>query len=744
MRNPGPDKSTYDTAKLEPSAPLVAGSYVSLKLVYTAGSSGLASGSCLRIYTDSDTDWGVLQASNPSDPNYLTVTAPKGVRISVHIESVKTISLRVMSGEVRAGKKVIVNFGDRSGGSPGTRVQTFAEEKRYFWISILSPASTKFMPLPDPPSLKITGGVPAQLRVTAPSVVTRDEPFRLLIKAIDEWGNLSPATQSEILLQGKGIMLPENRFSFQKEENALGVLEGCRCSQSGIYRVVARDVLTGLRTESNPIQCREKGDKHNLYWADLHGGQVELAEKIPDFFRYARDVSALDIVGFQRNDHDMSNEDYAFQQKTEEELYQPGSFVPLPGFEWSGDTEVGGDHNIYFPDSSQPLRRSSHSGVEDKSDSGQDLKHISQVYAHYRGTNTVIIPHVGGRNADLDYHDPDLEPNIEITSTHGTFEWLLEDSIGRNYKMGFVGGSDGYTGRPGGEYPGHFERRYAKGGLTGIYANRLTAESVMEALKARHCYATTGSRIIANVAMCGYTMGDRCKIRSPLKFDVFVAGTAPLESVQLFRGLQPVYSYPMPSSYSRNQVRILWEGSSRKSSYSGVIWDGEVEIHGTKLLGYEKVRFDSPRSTVSRISRDKLLWHSVVCGYRSGIILELEKTHGAAIVCNVATTLISASRYGAGSYLGSMGISYRPAEKVSFAIDLNELISGPRVIEIGKVNRRLTLSFSPDESRPKEVQFTYTDEHPEPKENPYWLRVIQTDMEMAWTSPIFVQAMHGQ
>jgi hypothetical protein len=503
--------------------------------------------------------------------------------------------------------------------------------------------------------------------------------------------------------------------------------------------VIAQDILSKFQATSNPIQCNGIRDGHNLYWGDLHGGQVELAEKIPDFFLFARDTAALDVVGYQRNDHDMSNEDYALQQKSELEFCRSGSFVTLPGFEWSGDTEFGGDHNIYFPDVGHPLRRSSHSGVDDKSDAGQDLHHISQVYRHYRGSDAVIIPHVGGRNADLAHHDPDLEPNIEVTSTHGTFEWFIEEAIKRDYQVGFFGGSDGYTGRPGGEYPGYLERRYAKGGLTGIYAARLTTKSVLEAVQARHCYATTGARIIAMVNMDGAMMGDRCKIQSPPKFNVFVAGTAQLESVQVFRGLQAVYSYPIKKPYSRKRVRILWEGASRKASYSGVIWDGEVKVRGTKVISCEKIRFDSPRSAVSFISEDRLRWHSLVCGYRSGIILELKQTDGAELRCTVDTTLISASQYGEGSYLGSMGISYRPAEKVDFTIDPEELLLGPKVIEVGSLNRRITVSLAPDDNWPKEVKFTYVDPDPEPKENPYWVRVTQADMEMAWTSPIFVQ-----
>ena len=178
-------------------------------------------------------------------------------------------------------------------------------------------------------------------------------------------------------------------------------------------------------TQSSPLKA---GREHNLYWADPHGGQVALAAKIPDFFRYARDVAALDFVGYQRNDHMISAEDWRLQQEAEAAFSDPGRFVPLPGFEWSPETGRGGHHNVYFRRYNQPIRRNSHAQVTDKSDIATDLPHVTDLYAAYRHRDVLITPHVGGAHADLSYHEPSIEPAIEITSTHGSFEWFLEEA----------------------------------------------------------------------------------------------------------------------------------------------------------------------------------------------------------------------------------------------------------------------------------------------------------------------------
>ena len=68
-----------------------------------------------------------------------------------------------------------------------------------------------------------------------------------------------------------------------------------------------------------------------------------------------------------------------------------------------------------------------------------------------------VLPHL--QHSNLEFHEPELEPGVEITSTHGSFEWMLRDSIERGYKLGFLGGNDCYTGRPGDDRPGYQLRR---------------------------------------------------------------------------------------------------------------------------------------------------------------------------------------------------------------------------------------------------------------------------------------------
>jgi hypothetical protein len=734
----------YGTATITPADPVVAGSIGTWRLTYAAGPQGIAGGGRLRVYTECDTDWGLPQFDDPAGAEYTTCHAPDGVTTTVLLADDKGSLTVTLGGRALApGERLVLTYGDRSGGGPGSRAQTFAEARRFFWVDVEDgPPGGRAgrVTLPDSPSLAVVGGAAAGLVVVAPSTVAVGAPFRLLVRAVDAWGNPAAAYRGTVGLRADGVDLPQPLHAFAAADGGVWWLDGCAAGRAGVLTVSAADTAGSLRAASNPICCTAAPPAYTLYWGDPHGGQIASAAKIPDFFRYARDVAGIAFAGYQRNDHVHSNADYAAQQAAEAAFAAPGRFVPLPGFEWSGEPPMGGHHNVYFRRPGQPMRRNSHAGLSDTSDAAADLPHVLDLHRAYRGTDTLITPHVGGGHADLRYHEPALEPALEIVSTHGTFEWFLRESLAHGYRMGFVGGSDSHDGRPGADTPGHQERRYAKGGLTGLYARDLTLVGLHEALAARRCYATTGARIVASVEVTGQPMGAAVRSTEPPTVAVSVAGTAPLEAVELYRGLECLHRHPPPRTPSPRRLRLLWEGASRRSSYSGVIWDGTLRLAGATIAGVDRLRFDSPRSAVSDVTATSLRWHSVTCGYRSGLVLELDaRDPGAAGVrVTLATALISRPLFGGHGEAGEPRMGASPAERLALDVPLARLADGPLEVPIGTLERKLTLSLADAPGGSATAGFTFTDPSPHPGTNAYWVRVVQADMEMAWTSPVFV------
>ncbi|MCZ6633881.1 MAG: DUF3604 domain-containing protein [bacterium] len=730
--------SEYGELTLHPRDDVIAGSYGTWTVTYTVGEKGVARGGTIRIYTEADSDRAMPQMDDPAGEDYLTVQAPIEARVGVLVQSLLSIVLIVNGRALQPGEQVVVTYGDRSQGGPGFRSQTFMEARHYCWVDVDVEGNGNRVTLPDPPFVSIVGGEAMKLVVNVPSTVSTDQDFRIQVKAEDAWGNPAMAYRGTVNLEGGTVQVPEQALTFSKADQGVRWMEGCRVSEEGVHRLSAEDQAAGLQAESNPMWCRKGEDVYTLYWGDSHGGQVADAQKIQDFFRYARDVAAIGFAGYQRNDHILTKQDWAVQQEAERAWDQPGQFVALPGFEWSAGTERGGHHNVYFRRHDQPIRRSGHQGLADKSDEDTDLTHITDVYEAYRNQDVVITAHVGGEHSDLQFHDPALEPAVEVTSDHGTFEWILQETLERNYKMGFFGGSDSHNARPGGDTPGFQPRRYAKAGLAAVYAPALTISDILSAYTARRIYATTGARILMHTECEGHWMGEEFTTRHHPCISAFVAGTAAFESVEMYRGLDLVYSHPVERGANRNRVRILWEGASRKTSYSGVIWEGQLRVNGRPINGVEKIRFDSPRCRVYDADEGGLKWYAISCGYRSGMILDLGGEGDAEVELVVDTTVIAGPKYGDRGINPPRRMTYAPAEKVGFHVSLKDLEAGPVTMEIGQLNRRVTVSLAPEEREAGEVAFDFTDSSPKPGINPYYVRVVQSDMEMAWSSPIYV------
>ena len=100
-----------------------------------------------------------------------------------------------------------------------------------------------------------------------------------------------------------------------------------------------------------PIRCASsRGAAIRRYWADLHGqsGETVGMGSAEDYFRYARDAAFIDMVGHQGNDFQITDTFWTELNRLTAEFDEPGKFVCLPGYEWSGNTGMGGDRNVFF------------------------------------------------------------------------------------------------------------------------------------------------------------------------------------------------------------------------------------------------------------------------------------------------------------------------------------------------------------------------------------------------------------
>src|SRR5688572_3119975 len=211
-------RSKAGRAELSPGGSIQAGTFASRDLVYTAGFYGIDDTGSIKVVFRFATDQGRPQFDDPKGPNYTTVTASNNAVLDVRYDNKdnvrpwdKTLQIRVSRGYLREGDRITIRFGDRSGGSPGFRVQTFAEESFEFKVLVDPFATYTFVELLESPTIAIVAGPPVVWKAVLPTSRPASDAFELGIKVEDQWGNPSVAPEDCVRLKANGPIegLPE-------------------------------------------------------------------------------------------------------------------------------------------------------------------------------------------------------------------------------------------------------------------------------------------------------------------------------------------------------------------------------------------------------------------------------------------------------------------------------------------------------------------------------------------------------
>ena len=108
---------------------------------------------------------------------------------------------------------------------------------------------------------------------------------------------------------------------------------------------------------------------------------------------YARDKAFVDIVGHQGNDFQITDDFWRHLNSLTKRFYEPGRFVAVPGYEWSGNTGMGGDRNVLFLREGRQIHRSSSILVPDRADFDSDCYTASDLFRALKDEDAVVIAH---------------------------------------------------------------------------------------------------------------------------------------------------------------------------------------------------------------------------------------------------------------------------------------------------------------------------------------------------------------
>jgi len=742
--------STYLPEKMgrawvEPNGAFEAGSYQSFTVVYEAGYFGIDDSGAVKIVHRFASDMGRPQFSDPTAANYVTVEASNGAVLDFAYDGKqnirpwdKTLYIKVVRGYLRDGDRIIVRFGDAAQGSPGIRLQTFAEDTFEFRVLVDAIATYNFVELPVQPTIAIVSGPPVLWKAIMPTARKVGDVFKISIKGEDKWGNPSNQCARTLMLKPslKINGLPETVTTqpgqFFVECTGLSVAE------TGLLTVDILDDDGQVVCVSNPMQVEESLSLLP-YWGDLHGQSEETigTNSAREFYEFARDLAFLDACSHQGNDFQITNDFWKTLNDLSKEFNQDGEFIVFPGYEWSGNTGLGGDRNVLYLNEGRPIFRSSHALIDDLTDLDTDANSAEDLFDRLENEDCVVFAHIGGRYADIKMaHDARLECSVEVHSAWGTFEWLIDDAFEQGYRVGIVSNSDGHKGRPGASHPGATSFG-SYGGLTCMLASALTRPALADALRQRHHYATTGCRMVlsvdvelhqpgvlydrdpalgaaksqpATIAMMGdiiATDADQVTLKIESR------SASPVERIEIRNGLKPVEIFkPYSHSDLGRRIRIVWEGSEYRGRGRETHWNGSLDVSGNRIQKLNPINRYNIDKRFDQISNTRAEWQALTTGGLGGFDVWLDDAQSGTL--SIDTDLVKCD------------------------IQVSDIGMDDLVFDAGGIGRRIRVFRMPDDNPHTSVDLTRQIKLRKGQDNPLYICLTQEDGHYVWSSPVYL------
>jgi hypothetical protein len=197
---------------------------------------------------------------------------------------------------------------------------------------------------------------------------------------------------------------------------------------------------------------------------------------------------------------------------------------------------------------------------------------------------------------------------------------------------------------------------------------------------------------------------------STIETTLTVSGTAPIDSVDLFRGTERVAAEPITETDpASNTIQFCWSGIGSKDRHKICDWNGGLMLDSGKITKVDPFGFDHPESGVKSVTDTTVRWESTTSGNYQGIRVTVDAPNDASLSFSTPPVSTSVS-------FGDLNKERTvPGEAFDQSLEIRPLASS--------TTRDVTLAFEDD--APSGI-------------HPYFVRVRQADGGMAWSSPVFV------
>jgi len=540
------------TLEITPDAPVVAGTSATWTITYTAGPAGLPGGAAVELVTPrgctparigNESVSSVVLASIDGEPLEFRPVKKEGRRFP----GSRVAALVPLQGLPPGGKIVFTWRNAAVSRMINSLDDTFLE---FYLLERKSPDADAVL-LPQMAKIRLLPDEAEALDLFVSSIAAVGRPARVTVRARDSFGNPAIGYRGTVTLSATDAMDPVS-YTFTEQDRGAHAFDDVLFKAAGVAHVKVQDEPNEMSASSNPVEVLAEEPDLELYWADIHVHTVMSwdawfgAQSVVSYagaYRMGRDFAGLD---FQANtDHNAPNQysdkSWSEMAGTTNSFNDPGRFATIVAIENSGPT---GDKNVYWRGDSAP-----YIVAEAKKDP-------IALFRKLEDQECIIIPHhVAQDMRPTDWRPsfflPEKELLLEIFSNHGRAEYYgniphfsshsiatmkgyaYQDALARGYRMGVVAASDDHRGRVGSV------------GLTGVWAEEQTRESIYDAMKARRCYGTTNPRIILRFSANGHPMGDEFSSAGPVRIEGSAIGSYRLFSIEVVKNGETAYvAYP--------------------------------------------------------------------------------------------------------------------------------------------------------------------------------------------------------
>jgi hypothetical protein len=209
-------------------------------------------------------------------------------------------------------------------------------------------------------------------------------------------------------------------------------------------------------------------------------------------------------------------------------------------------------------------------------------------------------------------------------------------------------------------------------------------------------------------------MGDTISIENETAYlSVSVAGTAPIESIDIRNGLDTIDTLrPYHTRDPGNRLKIVWSGAELRGRARMVSWDGSLQLKGNTIIDATAINFWNANHPLIFNHPNRLEWQSITTGGLSGILLKLEKAND-----------------------GNLEIK---TPQGHFEVAINSLGLEPKTWDYGGLKKKIEVYRLPEQQSPSEFSFQIPLKKLHNGVNPIYIRMAQEDCHIAWSSPIYL------